>query len=58
MDAEPRSERERDLLREITELTGGRPRARTHARTAPLPPVERPHPEAPEAPAAPPEEEL
>ena len=54
----PRSERERDLLREITELTGGRRRARRPERAAPLPPAERPDPEAPEAAVTEPEDTL
>ena len=58
MTTPPRSERERDLLREITELTAGRPLARQHERTAPLSPAERPDQEAPEAPVTDAQEEL
>ena len=58
MTTPPRSERERDLLREITELTAGRPRARGHERSAPPPPAERPDLEAPQAPATDAQEKL
>jgi hypothetical protein len=58
MTTPPRSERERDLLREITELTAGRPRARRHERSAPMPQVQPQEPEAPEAPITETREEL
>ena len=58
MKTPPRSERERDLLREITELTAGRPRARRHDLSAPPPAAARPEPVAPEAPVTDAQEEL
>ena len=58
MEEPSRSDRERDLLREITELTAGRPRARGLERSAPPRPAKRPDLEAPDAPATEVQEKL